>query len=121
MITTALLAAALVLSAQARTPSYIDPYPVASLAEVMGELHAIAVACEGRESQTWRSAMLELLEHEAPTRGQYRDRLVQRFNDGFREGERRRVRCGAQAEMERQSLAERGRVLSEQLRRTYLD
>lgn len=107
-------------AAPARAQSYTEPYPVESLAEVMGGLHAIAFECEGRGSQTWRSAMMELLEHEAPTRGAYRDRLVQRFNEGFRDWERRRVRCGAEAEMARAGLAERGQALSEQLRRTYL-
>ena len=111
----------LAAAAPAQAQSYADPYPVESLAEVMGGLHAIAFECEGRGSQTWRSAMLELLEHEAPTRGAYRDRLVRRFNEGFRDWEGRRVRCGAEAEMARSSLAERGRALSEQLRRTYID
>lgn len=109
------------LAAPARAQSYVDPYPVESLAEVIGGLHAIAFECEGRGSQTWRATMLELLEHEAPTRGAFRDRLVQRFNEGFRDWERRRVRCGAEAEMARANLAERGQALSEQLRRTYLD
>lgn len=108
-------------AAPARAQSFADPYPVESLAEVMGGLHAIAFECEGRGSQTWRAAMLELLEHEAPARGAYRDRLVQRFNEGFRDWERRRVRCGAEAEIARAGLAERGQALSEQLRRTYLE
>lgn len=108
-------------AAPVRAQSYADPYPVESLAEVMGGLHAIAFECEGRGSQTWRAAMLELLEHEAPARGAYRDRLVQKFNDGFRDWERRRVRCGAEAEIARAGLAERGQALSEQLRRTYLE
>jgi uncharacterized protein (TIGR02301 family) len=108
-------------AAPAQAQSYTDPYPVESLAEVMGGLHAIAFECEGRGSQTWRAAMQELLEHEAPARGAFRDRLIQRFNEGFRDWERRRVRCGAEAEMAQAGLAERGRALSEQLRRTYLE
>ena len=122
MIVEALVSLSLAQAAiRPQTPSYIDPYPVESLAVVMGELHAIAFACEGRGSQTRRNAMLELLQHEAPTRGTYRDRLTQRFNEGFRARERRRVRCGAEAELERAALAERGQVLAEQLRRTYLE
>ena len=121
MLRLVLIPLILLTAAPAQAQSYADPYPVESLAEVMGGLHAIAFECEGRGSQTWRSAMLELLEHEAPTRGAYRDRLVQRFNEGFRHWERRRVRCGAEAEVARAGLAERGRALSEQLRRTYLD
>ena len=112
---------ALTAASPSHAQSYVDPYPVESLAEVIGGLHAIAFECEGRGSQTWRSAMLELLEHEAPSRGAYRDRLIARFNEGFRDWERRRVRCGAEAEIARTRLAERGQALSEQLRRTYLE
>lgn len=103
-----------------RPPGYQDPYPVESLARVMGEMHYLDFACKGRQSQAWRDAMVELLDHEAPTRGGYRQRLVDRFNEGFRIQERRNPRCGAEEEMVRQSLAAEGEALSEQLRRTYL-
>ncbi len=104
-----------------RPPGYEDPYPVESLARVMGEMHYLDFACKGRQSQAWRDAMVELLDHEAPTRGSYRQRLVDRFNEGFRIQERRSPRCGAEEEMVRQSLASEGEALSEQLRRTYLN
>ena len=98
-----------------------DPYPVESLTHVLGQLHYIAFACEGRGSQSWRQAMVELLEHEAPARGGHRQRLIEGFNAGFRRQEQRRVRCGAESELEETRLARRGRVLSEQLRRTYIE
>ena len=104
-----------------RAPGYEDPYPVESLARVMGEMHYLDFACKGRQSQAWRDAMVELLDHEAPTRGGYRQRLVDRFNEGFRIQERREPRCGAEEEMVRQTLAIEGEALSEQLRRTYLN
>ena len=127
MIASLLLSTSLMLTAQLAKPGddddgpYTEPYPVESLAEVMGSLHAIAFNCDARDSQTWRNTMLELLEHEAPTRGAYRERLIERFNRGFRSVDDRRVRCGAQAELAQARLAERGRALSEQLRRTYLE
>lgn len=121
MITLALAALTLASAAQQERSRGADPYPVESLAVVMGELHAVAFRCEGSGSQTWRQAMMELLEHEAPTRGTYRDRLVRGFNDGFRFRDRQRFRCGAESELIERDLAERGRALSEQLRRTYLD
>ncbi|MGY6627441.1 MAG: TIGR02301 family protein [Oceanicaulis sp.] len=98
-----------------------DPYPVESLARILGELHGLTFACEGRQAQTWRAAMTELLDHEAPTAGTYRARLIDRFNDGFRHQERLRLRCGAESEMARRELSERGRAFSNQLRRTYLE
>jgi uncharacterized protein (TIGR02301 family) len=128
MLRTLLLALGLTLAfaplsqgqALRRPPGYVDPYPVESLARVMGEMHYLDFACKGRDSQGWREAMLELLEHEAPTRGSYRQRLVDRFNEGFRIQERRTPRCGAEEEMVRQALAAEGETLAEQLRRTYL-
>lgn len=96
-------------------------YPVEALAGVLGELHYLAFACPSEEAQTWRETMLEMLELEAPTRGAYRDRLIENFNDGFRYHERRRTRCGAEAEIERQRLAVQGRALSETLRREYFE
>ena len=115
------LGAAASVPAPGQAQPAADPYPVESLAHILGELHHIAFACEGRGSQTWRQAMVELLEHEAPTRGGYRQRLIENFNTGFRRQERRRVRCGAESELERARLARQGRTLSEQLRRTYIE
>lgn len=98
-----------------------DPYPVERLARIMGELHGLTFACHGRQAQTWRTAMAELLDHEAPTAGTYRARLIDRFNEGFRHQERLRLRCGAESEFARQQLAEQGRAFSNQLRGTYLE
>jgi uncharacterized protein (TIGR02301 family) len=111
------LASASVANAQ----SHRDPYPVESLATILGQLHYLDFACQGRGAQTWRQTMVELLEQEAPTRGAYRDRLVGNFNDGFRQLELEQVRCGADSQLQRERLARRGRNLSEQLRRAYLD
>lgn len=99
----------------------VSSYPVEALAGVMGELHYLSFSCEGEDAQDWRATMLEMLELEAPTRGSYRERLIENFNDGFRYHERRRTRCGAEAEVERQRLAMQGRALSETLRRGYID
>lgn len=96
-------------------------YPVEALAGVLGELHYLAFACRQEENQVWRETMLELIELEAPTRGAYRERLIENFNDGFRYHERRRTRCGPETEIERQRLATQGRALSETLRREYFE
>ena len=111
----------LVWAPTAKAQDFRDPYPVESLASVLGQLHYLDFACNGRQSQTWRQAMVELLAQEAPARGAFRERLVENFNAGFRRLERRRVRCGAETELERERLARQGQALSEQLRRTYLD
>lgn len=125
----ALLSVLLLAGPAAAQPGRSDPdsrealsaYPVEALAGVMGELHYLDFACRGEEAQDWRETMLEMLELEAPTRGSYRERLVESFNEGFRYHERRRTRCGAEVEIERRRLAIQGRALSETLRREYID
>jgi uncharacterized protein (TIGR02301 family) len=117
----ALAALALAVPGMPALAQSADPYPVEALAGVIGELHSIDFNCSGRDAQIWRDTMLELLEHEAPTRGGHRDRLIARFNDGFQTQQRNRTRCGAEAELQERRLANRGAALSEQLRRQYLD
>lgn len=95
-------------------------YPLEQLAGVLGELHALAFLCEGSGAQQWRRRMEEMLSLEAPDGG-VRQRMIARFNDGFRQHQQRRTRCGAESEMEAQRLALQGQALSETLRRNYAD
>ena len=91
------------------------------LAYTLGELHYLAFACDGLESQDWRNRMLELLAMETPSRGRDRDRLIEAFNDGYRVQQRYRPVCGPEVEAERRALAHRGRDLAEMMRATYFD
>lgn len=104
-----------------KSNTYQQQYPVEALAGVMGELHYLSFTCDGRSAQDWREAMAEMLEFEAPTRGNYRQRLVEAFNEGFYTQSRLRPRCGSEAEFQQRQLAQRGQSLSEQIRRTYID
>lgn len=117
-----LLAAIMALSAPASAQTRGDAtYPVDQLAGVLGELHGIAFLCRGSGAQEWRRRMERLLELEAPLAGTARERLIARFNEGFRHHQQRRTRCGAESEMETQRLAAQGEALSETLRRHYAD
>ncbi|WP_300532685.1 TIGR02301 family protein [Maricaulis sp.] len=91
------------------------------LAYTLGELHYLAYACEGPDAQTWRTQMIALLAAEAPDNSRRRDRLIDEFNDGYREQQRFRAICGPQADAERRALAHRGRDLSEMMRSAYFD
>ncbi|MGY6663135.1 MAG: TIGR02301 family protein [Glycocaulis sp.] len=95
-------------------------YPLEQLAGVLGELHALAFLCQGSGAQAWRRRMEEMLSVEAPDDAR-RQRMITRFNDGFRQHQQRRTRCGAESEMEAQRLALQGQALSETLRRNYAD
>ncbi|WP_429911454.1 TIGR02301 family protein [Glycocaulis sp.] len=96
-------------------------YPLEQLAGVLGELHALAFLCEGSGAQQWRRRMENLLALEAPEGNPRRQRMITRFNEGFRQHQQRRTRCGAESEMEAQRLALQGQALSETLRRNYAD
>jgi uncharacterized protein (TIGR02301 family) len=96
-------------------------YPLEQLAGVLGELHALAFLCQGSGAQAWRRRMEELLALEAPEGHPRRQSMIARFNEGFRQHQQRRTRCGAESEMEAQRLALQGQALSETLRRNYAD
>lgn len=96
-------------------------YPVEELAGILGELHYLSFACGAENAQQWREVMLEMLDLEAPTRGAYRERLANSFNEGFRFHERRQTRCGAEAELAREQLASQGRALAESLENEYFN
>ena len=91
------------------------------LAYTLGELHYLASACEGLDSQAWRQRMIELLAMEAPEPGRQRDRMIESFNDGYRVQQRRRPLCGEEADIERRALAHRGHDLSEMMRAANFD
>jgi uncharacterized protein (TIGR02301 family) len=91
------------------------------LAYTLGELHYLSYACDGLDAQQWRDRMAELLNMEAPDRGRLRNRLIDSFNDGYREQQRYRPICGPEVEAERRALAHRGRDLSEMMRSNYFD
>jgi uncharacterized protein (TIGR02301 family) len=100
-----------------RDPGRTLPY----LAYTLGQLHYLDYACEGSETQQWRDRMIELLRLEAPLSGYRRDRLIDAFNDGYQVEQRARIRCGAEAEAERRTLARRGAQMSQALLNDVLD
>ena len=114
-----------------RDPSILTEAPVEDLVDrertlpylayTLGELHYLAFACEGPDTQTWRDRMVELLAMEAADNGRFRDRLIDSFNEGYRAQQRYRARCGVEADAERRALAHRGRDLSEMMRSAYFD
>lgn len=113
-------------SGSASTESSTDPYSdpgrtLPYLAYTLGQLHYLAYACEGSETQQWRDRMIELLRLEAPMSGNRRERLIDAFNDGYQVEQRARIRCGAEAEAERRTLARRGAQMSQALLNDVLD
>jgi uncharacterized protein (TIGR02301 family) len=130
-----LVCLALTLPAAAQKPrrDTLEPAPVSNgaptdpqrtlpyLAYTLGELHYLSYACDGLDAQEWRDRMAELLNMEAPDRGRLRNRLIDSFNDGYREQQRYRPICGPEVDAERRALAHRGRDLAEMMRSNYFD
>ncbi|MBI1236609.1 MAG: TIGR02301 family protein [Alphaproteobacteria bacterium] len=100
-----------------RDPGRTLPY----LAYTLGQLHYLAYACEGDDTQEWRNRMIELLRLEAPLNGYRRERLIDAFNDGYQVEQQARIRCGVEAEAERRNLARRGAQMSQALLNEVLD
>jgi len=89
------------------------------LSWVLGASHYLSTLCEGKNSQTWRDAMVELLELENP---HYRLRrsLVAEFNSGYQNQQRRFYGCDTVSKQQLQTISKQGRILSDSLADPYL-
>lgn len=70
---------------------------LAALAELFGEMHHLRRTCEPRlEGDVWRERMKKMIELEEPQADE-REALVQRFNKGYRDAQRRFPSCDRRA------------------------
>jgi uncharacterized protein (TIGR02301 family) len=90
------------------------------LSVIIGELHALRVACSGLDHQTWRTRMRELLDQEGVASTSRRDALVNAFNRGYANGGNGSGRCDASLVDREKSLAVRGRSLASRLTDHYV-
>lgn len=68
-----------------------------TLAGLFGELHHLRRTCDPRfEANTWRERMKKLIELEEPQDAE-QQALVQAFNTGYRDAQRRYPRCDRRA------------------------
>lgn len=103
---------ALAAAVAGRQPS--ERQALADLAYVLGEAHALKVACAGPADQTWRGRMNQLLEVEKPDEA-FRRRLTDSFNLGFTARQAEHPSCDEAVPAAERSAAERGRALAERL------
>src|SRR5262249_59871414 len=93
----AFLLAASPTTAQAQeTPAAGGP-PIevlVSLAETLGQAHAVRSVCNGDKDQTWRDYMMNMLAIEAPS-GPRRSILTSAFNRGYRSQNGRTSSCSS--------------------------
>ena len=93
---------------------------LAELAETLGRAHAVRTLCNGDTDSTWRNYMLNLMSYEAPG-GPRRATLTDAFNRGYRGQNRETSTCTAGMPAIEAGIARRGRELSEEIARTYLN
>lgn len=105
---------------------------VAAIAKILGGAHYVRIACYGEGDQSWRDQMVRLLSLEAPDDGGRRRRLVEAFNDGYQEQERRARQtggargrrfdaCTPDMRASEARLAAEGKRLAQALAQRYLD
>ena len=107
-------AVGLVLAAAVAGRSPSERQALADLAYILGEAHALKVACAGAADQTWRSRMNQLLEVEKPDEA-FRRRLTDSFNLGFSTRQAAHPACDPSVADSERSVAEQGRALAERL------
>ena len=105
-----LLALLLAAPAAAQDRSPAARRTLVDLAYVLGQSHALALACDG-QTQTWRARMARLRELEAPDVA-FDRQLVSGFNTGFLDVQTRYPECGPAARRAMAAVAARGRDLS---------
>lgn len=88
---------------------------VKSLAFVMGALHSLQGTCGSSGDQTWRLNMQSLLDREGAPGAPLRVGMINAFNDGFQEQQKRYPTCNAGAIAAKKNFGFKGGSLSRQL------
>jgi uncharacterized protein (TIGR02301 family) len=116
----AVVAAALLAGAASAQDDVQTPIgDLQRLAGLIGAAHQIAQLCDSN-NQAWREQMLSLINVEARGDDAREHVLIEAFNAGFRDSEKKRRRCDAEARQAQADLAAEGRRLAESLRDRYL-
>ena len=125
----ALLLAALVTlgaPAAAREPIQRPPDTARNrflLADTLGAMHYLTIACSGKLAQQWRSRMGEMLNLEGLAEGERND-LIEAFNHGYRRQKAYFPACTPQTVSrigaQKRFFAEQGKILAAALADPYL-
>lgn len=92
---------------------------VMELAETLGRAHAVRTLCNGDQDSTWRNYMLNLMAYEGG--GGRRASLTDAFNRGYRGQNRDTSSCTPGMTAVEAGIARRGKELSEEIARGYLN
>jgi uncharacterized protein (TIGR02301 family) len=100
-----------------RGPDYFAD--AAQLSQTLGSAHAIRVRCKGREDQYWRNYMREMINYEAPAKGNLRGSLVEAFNDAFSRVSAQFQSCDRRAVEAEARYAQQGRAIANRMATFY--
>jgi uncharacterized protein (TIGR02301 family) len=113
-------------SAPAREPIKRPPDTARNrmlLADTMGAMHYLTIACSGLADQSWRARMAEMMQIE-PLSSYERQDLVAAFNRGYRQEKYYYPQCTprnvSQIQVQKRFKAEQGQILSAALADPYL-
>ncbi len=89
------------------------------LSRVIGASQGIRQACYGRNDQYWRGFMQQLVDLEAPNKGELYSDMVSAYRSGVRRELRNRRDCEGAAKQRELQYAREGRQISERMQRYY--
>jgi uncharacterized protein (TIGR02301 family) len=88
------------------------------LAEILGALHYLRGVCGANDGQTWRNEMQSLIDAEAPS-GERRDRLIAKFNLGYRGFQQTYRTCTPAADLAIRRYLEEGSKIARDITARY--
>ncbi len=88
---------------------------VKALAEVIGALHSLRSTCDKADDQTWRLNMQSLLDREGRPGAPLRVGMINAFNDGYQEQQKRFPTCNAGAKAAQKTFGAKGGEISRRL------
>ena len=88
------------------------------LAEIMGALHYLRPLCGANEGAKWRNEMQALIDAEAPS-GERREKIIARFNRGYRGFQQTYRTCTPAAEIAVRRYLEEGAKISRDITARY--
>ena len=110
------LTARVALAAEGGRPPYEND--LQRLAEILGALHYLRGVCGANDGQAWRNEMQSLIDAEAPS-GERRDRLIARFNLGYRGFQQTYRTCTPAADLAVRRYLEEGSKIARDITARY--
>jgi uncharacterized protein (TIGR02301 family) len=106
--------------AQDKQDNVVAPFDadLQRLAEILGSLQYLRTVCGAKEGQKWRGEMQALIDAEAPS-GERRQKIVARFNRGYRGFEQTYRTCTPAADLAIRRYLDEGAKIAREITARY--